>query len=125
MTFEQWWVEEFGHPPLPEEIEMFQACRKAWDESRREAAPLSIEKKREQLTEMLEDCILFDGYEDALIGVCHRFGREPIAIYDMDQCFDTLMAEGIDYDAASDHFFTNTMGTWAGDKTPAFLKRFE
>jgi len=68
---------------------------------------------------------VFDGYEDALIGVCHRFGREPIAIYDMDQRFDTLMAEGIDYDAASDHFFTNTMGTWAGDKTPAFLKRFE
>lgn len=124
MTFEQWWVGEFGHPPLPEEIKMFEMCQKAWAVSKREVERRPIEEKKEQLQEMTEECILFDGYEDALVGVCHRFGRDPVAIYDMDQCLETLMDEGTDYETASDHFWTNTMGTWAGDGTPAFLKRF-
>ena len=125
MTFEQWWVERFGRPPLAEDRERFEDCLDAFKAGGGEVEPLKIEEKKDQLQEMAEECILYDGYDDALIGVCHRFGREPIAIYDMDKCLETLMDEGIDYETASDHFWTNTMGAWNGDYTPAFLKRFQ
>lgn len=124
MTFDQWWVGRFGRPPLPEEISTLEACKSAFDAGVRSGPEVKAEEKRAQLQEAVEECVLFDGYEDALVGICHRFGRDPIAIYDLDICLETLMDEGTDYEMASDHFWTNTMGTWAGDGTPAFLKRF-
>lgn len=30
MTFYEWWILAFGHPPLPEEGEIFQHCRSAY-----------------------------------------------------------------------------------------------
>lgn len=125
MTFDQWWVTRFGRPPLPKDRETLEACLDAFRAGKGERRSLTIEEKKEQLIEMGEDLILFDGYEDALIGVCHRFGREPVVIYDMDQCLESLMVEGIDYEQANEHFFSNTLGSWNGDMTPAFLRRFE
>lgn len=122
--FDKWWVERFGRPPMLEDNELFDACLEAFRVGRGKGEGLKIEEKKEQLHEGAEGVILFDGYEDALIGFCLRFGREPVAIYDMDQCIESLMDEGVDFEQASEHFYTNTLGTWAGDGTPAFLKRF-
>lgn len=30
-TVEAWWVEEFGHPPGPDEAEQFRLAAKVWD----------------------------------------------------------------------------------------------
>ena len=32
MSFYEWWVEEFGHPPLPEEADVYAWCRKAYEQ---------------------------------------------------------------------------------------------
>ncbi len=121
MTFDQWWISEFGRPPLPGEAELVKHCLSAFQGAR---SSLEFEEKRQQLEESNEDIILFDGYEDALIGICIRFGQNPIAIYDVDQCIDILMKDSPDYESADEHFQFNTLGTWAGENTPAFLKRF-
>jgi hypothetical protein len=31
MTFDEWWVSEVGHPPLPEEMAAFELAHKAWE----------------------------------------------------------------------------------------------
>lgn len=123
-SFDEWWVERFGHPPLPGEHDMLAACMEAFKAGRGEGEELKFEEKKEQLLEWADEVKLYDGLDDALVGVCLRFGQDPIAIYDMDQCLELLMDEGIDFETASEHFYTNTLGTWAGDGTPAFLRRF-
>ena len=130
--FFKWWVSEFGHPPLPEESVMMEKCKKAFAAGRDDPDCTAFTEKKESLAEVNEDAILFDGYEGALVGYSIRFGREPIAIYDYDRCLDILMTpgegdfeEGMSYEDAMDWFCYNTLGCWAGDHTPAFLKRFD
>jgi len=130
--FFKWWVSEFGRPPLPEENEMMEKCKKAFEAGRDDPDCVAFTEKKESLAEVNEDAILFDGYEGALVGYSIRFGREPIAIYDYDRCLEILMAEGegdfdmaMSYEDALDWFCYNTLGCWAGDHTPAFLKRFD
>lgn len=125
MTFNEWWVSEFGRPPLPGENKLLEHCLSAFNAAAGDSGEASFEEKREQLAEINEEITLFDGYEDALVGTCVRFGMEPIAIYDLDQCIDGLMKDGLSYEEADEHFHFNTLGAWVGDLTPAFLKRFE
>jgi hypothetical protein len=130
--FSTWWVSEFGHPPLPGQSEMMEKCRKAFEAGRDNPNGISFTEKKEHISEVNEDAILFDGYEGALVGYSIRFGREAIAIYDYDKCLDILMTkgegdfeEGMSYENALDWFCYNTLGCWAGEHTPAFIKRFE
>ena len=52
MTFEQWWVSKFGHPPTSGQGEMFDACREAWHESKSAAYfPPSQVNERKSLSE--------------------------------------------------------------------------
>ncbi len=37
LSFYEWWVEEFGHPPLPKEADVYEACRKAYDQGWKDA----------------------------------------------------------------------------------------
>ena len=45
-----------------------------------------------------EELLFVDGYDDAIIGVCERFGQETIIAYNF-----------------------NIKGAWMGDRTPCFL----
>jgi len=73
--------------------------------------------------------ILYDNYEEALIGICRRFNQPPVAMYSYNKCIEILMrdSEGEDlseddrYTMAVEHFEFNTIGAWVGEYTPAFL----
>lgn len=83
----------------------------------------------EEMQERLEDTKAFtaNGFEDALIGLVHRFGFEnPVALYDQDKCIQILMErDGMDYDGALEFFEFNTLGAWVGEMTPAFARLTE
>jgi len=128
--FYTWWVAEHGSPPEPHQSELYESCRKAFDAGRSGVASLSFDQKRDELSEVDPDMLLADGYEGALVGYCIRFGREPIAIYDIDRCIEILMTpgegdfeHGMTFEEAHEWFSFNTLGAWLGDYTPAFLKR--
>ena len=102
--------------------------------------------KSEEIKEFLEesyydypDLLLADGFEDAFIGICHRFGQEPLVAYDRDKCIDILIkdfAEGREnldtldnqevdlYEEAVDYFEYNVIGSWVGDNTPVFITKY-
>ena len=81
---------------------------------------------REALAEIDPSIIMYDNLERACIGVCHRYGQPPIAMYDWNKCIDILMEEdGATYEDAVEHLEVNSLGSWVGDYTPAFLRRFE
>tara|TARA_R110002126_G_scaffold252929_1_gene395997 strand:+ start:538 stop:789 length:252 start_codon:yes stop_codon:yes gene_type:complete len=80
----------------------------------------------EELLSQLSDneCLLADGYESALIGISG--GSNPVAVYDIDLCIKSLVEEdGIEEEDALEHFYYNTVGSYVGEKTPVFIKRYE
>jgi len=81
-------------------------------------------KLRESLSEIEPDIIIYDNLNDAIVGMCARFGQPPILLYDLDVCIDILAKDADSYESAVEHFEHNTLGTWAGDHTPAFISRF-
>lgn len=72
-----------------------------------------------------EETILYDGLEDAFIGVSFRFGQEPIACYDYDKVIEGLTKDGMSEEEAVEYFDYNIIGGWVGDYTPCFIKLHE
>lgn len=79
---------------------------------------------RDQLSELNPEAILFDGYEDALIGYIERFsesGHILVALYDRAKCIEILIErDGMSHEEAEEFFSFNTEGCYAGPHTPAF-----
>ena len=80
----------------------------------------------EELMQELEDneCLLADGYEGALIGISE--GANPVAVYDVDKCIEILVKEEkLSLEDAMDHFYYNTVGSYVGEKTPIYIRKYE
>jgi len=76
---------------------------------------------RETLSEIDPEILLADGYEDALIGYVEGFGKGPVAVYDREKCIKILMdRDRMSAEEAVEFFEFNTLGAFAGDRTPAF-----
>ena len=69
-----------------------------------------------------EDVLLADGFDEAFIGMCERFGMEPVAAYDRNRCIEILVQrDEMTYEEAEEFFTFNVIGAWVGDGTPVFL----
>jgi hypothetical protein len=73
------------------------------------------------IREEMPDVLLCDGFDEALIGVCVRFGQEPIAAYDYEKYLEILMRGGMNREEATEYFDFNVIGAWVGERTPCFL----
>ncbi len=80
-----------------------------------------IKEINEYAEEMEEDIILYDRYEDAIIGLADRFGMDTSVAYDYDKVIKILM-EDMSYEEAVEYFDFNVIGGWVGDSTPVFIK---
>jgi len=89
--------------------------------------------KIESIKEITDDELTYLGcspeeYEDAIIGIAHRFGAEPIVAYDYNKVLESLAEqfkeEGSEdpYMDAVEWFDFNIIGSWVGDKTPIFIQ---
>tara|TARA_R110002073_G_scaffold335055_1_gene526087 strand:+ start:502 stop:783 length:282 start_codon:yes stop_codon:yes gene_type:complete len=89
--------------------------------------------KIESIKEITDDELTYlgctpDEYEDAIIGVAHRFGAEPIVAYDYDKVLESLAERFKEAGSEDPHmdaleFFNhNIIGSWVGDKTPIFIQ---
>ena len=69
-----------------------------------------------------EEVLMADGFDDAFVGLCERFGVSAVAAYDRDRCIDILIKrDGMDYDEAVEFFNFNVIGAWVGEMTPVFM----
>lgn len=87
--------------------------------------PAEVIEELNLLTE--GEAILYDGLEEALVGICRRFGQPPVALYDYQKCIEILLRDHeekdseLAYEQVVEYLEFNTLGLWAGDHTPAFL----
>lgn len=73
------------------------------------------------LADSYPEMTLYPDLEEALVGICRTFGREPVAIYDYEKCIEIRMRDGMSYEEAVEFHEFNTMGSYVGEFTPAFL----
>ena len=86
---------------------------------------MTFDELREELAAIDPDIILFDGYDEALIGYVERFNEAghhiTVALYDRERCIELLVERhGVTFDEALEHFSYNTLGCYAGATNPAF-----
>jgi hypothetical protein len=97
------------------------AREKKWKKADAEARAKIVEALKEENPKAL--AILFDGYEQAFIGLSHRYGQPPLVVYSYKKCIEINMKrDGMDYDGAVEWFEYNAMRTWAGKHTPIILQ---
>lgn len=85
-----------------------------------------MQKQQREITEWLlgfnEDILTADGFEDAFMGVCHQYGRPPVAAYDYDACIKLLVdRDGMSHEEAEEYFSFNVIGAYVGESTPVFV----
>jgi hypothetical protein len=79
----------------------------------------------EALQEVDPGILQADGLEDALIGICHQFGRPAVAAYDYDKVIEILMSQSMTHEEAVEFFEFNIVGAWVGEYTPVFIALYE
>lgn len=93
-----------------------------------------MSSKREWVAGFSDEILVMDEFEDALVGVCHRHGQPPVALYDQMKIIEQLVAEfredpnveGVEAEEmAWEHFYYNIIGGWVGDYTPAFVEAYD
>lgn len=80
--------------------------------------------KIEFLRDYYPKALLMDGFDDCILGICIRFGQEPIIAYDQNAVIAKLMQQGVDEEQAIEYFEFNQLGAWMGDTTPCFIDTF-
>ena len=66
------------------------------------------------------ECLLADGFEDALIGITE--GMNSVAVYDYDSCVHILTQQDMSYEEAVEYMDFNVTGSYVGEKTPVFVR---
>ena len=77
---------------------------------------------RDWIDEEFEGALVMDGYDDCIVGVCHRFGQEPIVAYSYEKVINKLIADGMSHEEAVEWFEYNQIGAWVGERTPCFIE---
>ena len=75
----------------------------------------------EWIAEEYPEALKMDGYDDCVIGICERFGQEPIIAYDKNKVLKKLMMQGMTREEAVEFFEFNQLGSGMGERTPCFI----
>lgn len=92
--------------------------------------PVKMHPKRKKivarLLELEADVVFADGFDDAIIGIAAQHTRNPVVVYDREECLKIIMRrDHINRAAAESRFCTDTECEYVGSQTPMFLDRCE
>ena len=72
------------------------------------------------ISEQLDDVMLCDGFEEALIGIADQYHRKPIAVYDRNKIIE-ILAKDMSYEEAEEYFDYNIFQAWVGEQTLSLI----
>ena len=75
----------------------------------------------ENYPDHLDDILLADGLENALLGIIEGPHHHPVACYDINKCIDIFIKDGLSHEEAIEHLNFNVLGSYMGRFTPVFL----
>ena len=62
-----------------------------------------------------------DGFDDCIMGICSRFGADPVLAYNRRKVIKKLMSQGMTREEAWEFHEFNQLGAWMGEGTPVFI----
>jgi len=87
--------------------------------------PLTSQQKEKSLLESIsgyiDEPLLIDGMNLAIIGIGEIIGNEPVVAYDSDKIIDLLIDQGMSEEEAFEFMNFNIQGSYVGNKTPIFV----
>lgn len=77
---------------------------------------------RKLISYQIEDALFPEpsDFDEAILGVAHRYGMDPVVAYDRTRVID-ILARDMPREDAEEFFEFNTIGAWMGDSTPIFV----
>jgi hypothetical protein len=84
---------------------------------------MNTDEIKARLADENPDAILWDGLDDALVGVARRCGQPTLAVYDYFRCVAAYRLTGMTYEDAVEWIEFNVVGGWLGPNTPIMLVR--
>lgn len=64
-------------------------------------------------------------FDEAILGVVERCGKEPYIVYSEEKLIEILESQGMDHEEAVEYFEFNMAGAWMGEGTPGFVSDLE
>jgi len=89
---------------------------------------LSIADLSYIISDMADDdrMLTADGYDEAILGITRRCGKQDIIAYDVAKILDILVTrDGMTDEEAIEFFEYNVQGAWLGEGTPCFVYTHE
>ncbi len=88
---------------------------------------LSIADLSYIISDMADEVMLkADGYDEAILGITRRCGKQDIIAYDVAKILDILVTrDGMTDEEAIEFFEYNVQGAWLGEGTPCFVYTHE
>ncbi len=79
----------------------------------------------DDLGELNPEAVIFDGFDDCIVGYAARINMDAVLVYDEDLMVANMIARGLDLDEAVEYLSFNVFGLWAGDSTPMILRKYD
>jgi len=76
---------------------------------------------REEAATHNDQMLFADGFDEAILGVCHHVGKEAIAAYDYWKCVQILVKDGASEEEAEEYMAYNVLYAYHGSGTPCFI----
>ena len=84
---------------------------------------MDAETKIEFISENYPDCLICDGFDDAIMGIVERFGMNPVVLYNKNKCLRILQnRDGMTEEEAIEFYYYNIVGAYMGEYTPCFAE---
>ena len=81
-----------------------------------------IDMISESFIQEVEDAVLLDGFDEAIIGSASTFGKDVVVAYDYKKIINLLInRDGMSYDEAVEYFDFNIGGLHVSDRNPIFV----
>ena len=75
------------------------------------------------IKEYNSDALLADGFNDAIIGMCHQFDRPPVVAYDFEKVIFILMKDKMSREEAIEFWEYNMVGAGMGDNNCVYIEK--
>lgn len=75
----------------------------------------------DRVSKLNAEAVQLEGWDDAIIGVAHAYGKSPVLAYSISKILAALVADGLTEDEAQEHFDANILGGYFGEGTPIFV----
>ena len=78
---------------------------------------------RELLAHSNEEAVLLDGFDEAIVGVSHSFGKDSVVAYSIAEIIKIMIErDGMTYEDAMEFFEFNILGAHFSDHNPVFIE---